>query len=320
MGLVNKMKPFRNKIIPGRLSQVIVRSLAVVLIFLFFNQEAQAVKRRQITTLSNNVKHSSLLSVSGVPVSCLIGNRRSSGTFITKVVKGGPGYRSGIKAGDVILSINNKIMVNARQLDTAIQGLSGSTARVKLARKYGGQLKLKQFNANWSAYATRKSQVSNQKIVPAPRKKISKSTTSIAELESYFFNLINQDRKREAGLPPYRLDSNLSKLARTYANDQSKRGFTGHRDPEGRMPRDRARMMGISTPVSENVAWSSGESLSLKQKVKYCQDNMMNEPPNQANHRGAILSTVYQYVGVGVAVDSKGKVNVVQEFSSQPAR
>ena len=49
-----------------------------------------------------------------------------------------------------------------------------------------------------------------------------------------------------------------------------------------------------------------------------CEDNMMNEPPNDPNnHRGNILNPRHACMGVGVAVVLPHSVICVQEFSSQ---
>ena len=289
---------------------------------LFLSFIAADVQAKQlIWTISNRQMNSDKLEISGVSVSCFIGRGRSRGTFVTKVHKGGPGYNSGIRAGDVLLRINDKIITNARYADSAIQTLNGRVARVQLARKYDTNLQVKEFSANWNTLASATPSPSQEagkpKVINRP-KDWKPQKVSIDELETYLFNLVNADRKREGGLPPYQRSSGLSQLARTYANDQSRRGFTGHRDPEGRMPQDRANMAGINVPVCENVAWCEGDALTAAGKVKYCQDSMMSEPPNQLNHRGAILSTQYNYLGVGVAINDKGKVNIVQEFSTAP--
>lgn len=273
-------------------------------------------KKQLIWTLSNHSMNSDKLEFSGVPVQCFIGRGRSKGTFITRLHKDGPAYNSGIRAGDVILKINDRVIYNARIADSVIQTLGTDTARVQVAKSYGNQLVVRQFHANWSnlvAVTPTGFNTSTHNSMDKSKRKSEK--VSIQALEDYLFNLINADRKANGNLPPYKRSARLSALARAYAADQAKRQFTGHRDPEGRMPQDRARLAGINAPVAENVAFCEGDALTYAGKVKWSQDTMMAEPPNQINHRGAILSTEYQSCGVGVGIAPNGRVNIAQEFS-----
>lgn len=281
--------------------------------------EAAPARRQLIWTLSKNQMNSDKLEFSGVPVQCYINRGRSKGTFITRLHKGGPAYNSGIRAGDVILKINDRVIYNARIADAVIQTSGADSARVQIAKNMGSQLQVRNFRVNWSnlvsvsptAFNTRDHNSLN-------RSKQKNETVSIKALEDYLFTLINADRKANGNLPPYTRSSGLSSLARKYATDQAKRQFTGHRDPEGRMPQDRANMAGISVPVAENVAYAEGDSMTYSGKVQYCQETMMDEPPNQINHRSTILSPDYQYCGVGVGITKNGRVHVVQEFSIKP--
>ena len=288
----------------------------ICVIFVFAGlaaKEVDASKRRLIWTLSNHKKNSDKLEFSGVPVQCFIGRGRAKGTFITNLVKNGPAYNAGLRAGDVLLKINDRVIYNARIADSTIQRTGSGVARVEVAKTYGNSIRVKRFNANWSnlVSATRRLKVTSKTKTIGPKRK----AASVAQLESYLFKLVNKDRRENGNLPPYKKSSKLSALARKYAQDQVNRNFTGHRDPDGRMPIDRAVAAGISVPIGENVAFCEGDALTISGKVKWCQDSMMNEPPNQQNHRGAILSTHYKYLGVGVAIRKDGRVHVAQEFS-----
>ncbi|MCA9818638.1 MAG: PDZ domain-containing protein [Cyanobacteria bacterium HKST-UBA01] len=277
---------------------------------------AAPAKKQLIWTLSNHSMNSDKLEFSGVPVQCFIGRGRAKGTFITRLHKDGPAYNSGIRAGDVILKINDRVIYNARIADSVIQTLGTETARVQIAKSYSNQLVVRQFNANWSnlvAVNPTGFNTSTHNSIDKSKKQSEK--VSVQALEDYLFTLINADRKANGNLPPYKRSARLSALARAYAADQAKRNFTGHRDPEGRMPQDRARLAGINAPVAENVAFCEGDALTYAGKVKWSEDTMMAEPPNQMNHRAAILSTEYQSCGVGVGIAPNGRVNIAQEFS-----
>ena len=61
-------------------------------------------------------------------------------------------------------------------------------------------------------------------------------------------DLINEKRA-EFNVQPVYLDDTLNRLAQNYAEDMVRRNYTGHVNPEGEDPSDRARKMGITTPV-----------------------------------------------------------------------
>lgn len=61
-------------------------------------------------------------------------------------------------------------------------------------------------------------------------------------------DLINMER-RSVGLSAVVQDNSLNTLAQNYALDMVRRGFSGHMNPEGEGPIDRALKLGIKTYI-----------------------------------------------------------------------
>ncbi len=127
------------------------------------------------------------------------------------------------------------------------------------------------------------------------------STSATAD-EQQAFALLNQDRAAN-GLPALKANSQLTQLARNYAQDMIRRGFFSHYNPEGQSPFDRMRQAGISY----NYA---GENLAVNSGIAAAEVAFMNS----SGHRANILSPSFTEVGVGVARNANGQVYVVQEF------
>ena len=136
----------------------------------------------------------------------------------------------------------------------------------------------------------------------------SKNTTPPAASpseEQQALTLLNQDRAKH-GLPALKANSQLTALARSYAQDMMNRGFFSHYNPEGLSPFDRMNRAGISYKTA-------GENLAINSSVAAAETAFMNS----SGHRANILNSVYTDVGVGVVRNSKGQVYVVQEFISK---
>jgi uncharacterized protein YkwD len=138
-------------------------------------------------------------------------------------------------------------------------------------------------------------------------------TGSNRRMASQTLDLVNNDRARN-GSPPLQESPALSHVAQVYAEYLLRTGFFGHVDPFGRTPQQRAAYMGVTAPVSENLAWESSSYEQPDALLRRAESGMMNEPPNQPNHRYNILNPESAYVGIGVAHAGE-KVVIVQEFS-----
>lgn len=118
-------------------------------------------------------------------------------------------------------------------------------------------------------------------------------------------NALNQDRAKK-GLPPLVYNTQLARLAQSYAEDMIERKFFSHNNPEGLTPFDRMNRAGISYR-------HAGENLAVNDSVAAAETAFMNSP----THRDNILSSKFTEVGVGVKRAPNGKIYVVQEFIGQ---
>lgn len=128
------------------------------------------------------------------------------------------------------------------------------------------------------------------------------TTSTSAADEQQALSLLNQDRAKN-GLPALKANTQLTALARNYAQDMIKRGYFSHNNPEGQSPFDRLNKAGISYK-------SAGENLGIDTSVPGAETAFMNS----SGHRANILNSGYTEAGVGVVRTSNGQVYVVQEF------
>lgn len=140
---------------------------------------------------------------------------------------------------------------------------------------------------------------------PAPTKPTQSPPTnsvSTAAEEQQAVALLNADRAKY-GLSALKVNSQLTDLARRYAQDMINRGYFSHYNPEGQSPFDRMRAAGISYRTA-------GENLAINRSVAGAEQAFMNSP----GHRANILNSSYTEVGIGVRHAPDGSVYVVQEF------
>jgi uncharacterized protein YkwD len=116
--------------------------------------------------------------------------------------------------------------------------------------------------------------------------------------EAEMVRLINQDRA-EAGLVPYRTYSLLNKIANSRSYDMATKHYFSHRQPDGRTAFDMIDASGITWySAAEDIAWnnwSDAEGSALMAN---------NQWMGSSAHRAAIMSTAYNYIGVGMQIDS----------------
>jgi uncharacterized protein YkwD len=268
--------------------------------------------RLGIFSLSTRSQSSRALGADGVPayVATARGSRR--GFYITAVGNGGNWRRMGLQPGDLLISVNNRIITDASQADSVLSSISG-LADITIARTDDDnvpQFVNSRVSISGADMAT-KSRYGSPKAVIG---NYSTHQDSIDSLESYGLDLVNADRSREGKVPPLRMHPGLQKLARDYAQYMLERHHFAHVDAEGRDPMDRAKLRGIRAPVFENLAFQSFGWGNDRQMVDAAEKSMMNEPPNQKNHRGNILSPAHHYVGIGVARNNEA-LYMVQEFT-----
>ena len=139
-------------------------------------------------------------------------------------------------------------------------------------------------------------------VQPSPSIPSSSTPAGISSLEQQAVNLLNVDRQAQ-GLAPLRLNVQVASVARKHARDMISRNFFAHVNPDGLSPFDRMRQAGISFGYA-------GENLAINTNVAAAEKAFMNSP----GHRANILNPKYTEVGIGVQIDSRGSVYVVQNF------
>lgn len=290
-------------------------------------QQAGSVGKQLVFSRSQTQELSDSLQAWGVPAFVLVSGKKQTGFYVTSI-SSGLGLDLGLANGDVLINIAGRQAESAAQIDKILGATKAGNLRAQIARVRGTRVSLLSPITRFEGYSKVAVQPTKQEVImisgtrrsDRPEVEIvdkqfeQKEAPNQAALEEHMFSLVNQDR-RANGITPVRRSQGLSRVARAYAEDMGKRGFFDHRDPEGRMPMDRARQAGISASVWENIAWQEANR-SYSTLVDMCQNAMMSEPKdNPLNHRGNILRPQHQVTGIGVAAFGT-RVICVQEFSS----
>lgn len=300
-------------------------ALIVALVALNFSappeSKAKAPLTRQplISAASNRAKIIDMVGATGFAATGHLNETRVKGTCFTKVQPTGLAHDFGMVSGDLLLTINNKVADSPEATQSLIAEFSGVNTTVRFARKEGNALVVHESPQYWVIPVTNGPMISSPgsddvtsygTVTHAPRQ-----TVTAEELEDLMTQMVNNARSMNGGLPRLKKSKLLSDMARAYAEDMAKRDFFGHKNPEGLGMVQRGTALGITNHLAENLGMNRG-SLELREHVKRCQENMMNEPPNvPGNHRSNILDPESKSIGVGVAFPARGGVITVQEFS-----
>lgn len=270
--------------------------------------------RQYIFSRSTTESSSSYLGVKAVPAYVALGGQNRRGIYITSA--GGSLARSmGLRPGMVLLTLDNRVIESAETVDNILASHSPGNIDFAAVQMNRGQPQYVPGSCRFDgARATIGSGGANmfRTAGSVSAKPLEKS--SIAELERYAIELINQSRSKERASSVSE-NSALTKLARDYADYMVNRGNFSHVDPDGRDPQVRAKQAGIKCGVYENLSFHTRNTISDKDCIKACHEQMMAEPPNQHNHRYNILLPEHELVGVGIARDD-GKIMMVHEFTN----
>jgi uncharacterized protein YkwD len=140
------------------------------------------------------------------------------------------------------------------------------------------------------------------------------TAAQISSAEAAVLSLLNKDRTA-AGLVPVRADPRLMAIARARSADMATKGYFSHTQPDGRNVFD--------ILSAEHVAWyNAGEIIawnnySMDLTAAIANSQWMNSP----GHHAIIVSTDFNYVGVGLAVDpATGKKLWTAVFIKGPDR
>lgn len=135
---------------------------------------------------------------------------------------------------------------------------------------------------------------------------------TMQRLERKLLELINWERQahpvESKRAKPLVWHEEAAQVARHYCLDQATRGYFGHYSPEGEDAAARLTKAGVYfAAVAENLARGYPS-------IEATMAAFMDEPPFQANHRGAILSPQFTHAAVGIIPEPQGGLIVVQLF------
>jgi uncharacterized protein YkwD len=136
-------------------------------------------------------------------------------------------------------------------------------------------------------------------VAPLGTSAVAASAPTSAEItaaEQAVLSLINKDRTT-AGLVAVRVDSRLMAIARARSTDMATKDYFSHTQPDGRNVFDILTAQHITWyDAGEIIAWNN---YSMDYTAGIANSQWMSSP----GHRAIILSTDFNYVGVGLAVD-----------------
>ncbi|MDZ4836877.1 MAG: PDZ domain-containing protein [Candidatus Melainabacteria bacterium] len=238
-------------------------------------------------------------SAYGYPYTFKIRILTFSGTFLSYVKPGTMADKCGLRAGDIVYTVNHRATPNPAALKMVLQDNKNTPKRIEYFRSNGKKYEVKVTETNEM----------RQFVDRRTGKPVHRATQ--AEMEDYLITLVNADRAQNGLSRSLRKSSGLSRMARSYADDMAKRNFHGHKDPEGRDPWARAKLAGLTTiNIRENCAYPFPEPDSLAM-VKTGEAQLMDSP----EHKVSIVQADNVCVGVGCAYRNDGGLMIVQVFS-----
>lgn len=118
-------------------------------------------------------------------------------------------------------------------------------------------------------------------------------TAVLSGLRTQLFELTNATRVK-FGLEPLEFSAATSETARKHSQDMAENRYFDHIALDGSSPFDRMQEDGISfTAAGENLAFGQASSI-------YAHQGLMNSE----GHRATILTEGYDYLGIGIAIDT----------------
>jgi uncharacterized protein YkwD len=143
--------------------------------------------------------------------------------------------------------------------------------------------------------------------------------SDITCLEQSTFQLINSARAT-AGLSPYIWSDKLANAARAHSNVMASGCGLFHQCPREANPS--MRVLTAWGPVT-GTSWNTGENIHHKPPAPSYDDailqmhqDFMSEGPAGGHYRN-ILSPIFQYVGVGIVIDTAGDAWLTEDFFAQ---
>jgi uncharacterized protein YkwD len=138
---------------------------------------------------------------------------------------------------------------------------------------------------------------------------------TISQAELAMVDALNVDRTTR-GLVPVRIDSRLMAIARARSVDMVTKNYFSHTQPDGRNVFDILSAQKITWyNAGEIIAWNNYPTLETS--VPAANNQWLNSP----GHKAIVVSTSFNYVGVGLALDaSTGKKMWTAVYMKGPDR
>lgn len=138
--------------------------------------------------------------------------------------------------------------------------------------------------------------------VPAASTAVASTTddAAITAAEAAMVTALNHDRTAH-GLVAVRVDSRLMAIARARSTDMVDKNYFDHRQPDGRYVFDILTAQHITWyGAGEIIAWNTNP---MDSTVSAANNGWLGSP----SHYSILMSTDYNYFGVGLAIDPNGK-------------
>jgi uncharacterized protein YkwD len=151
--------------------------------------------------------------------------------------------------------------------------------------------------------------------IAAPAPVAAAETMTISQAESAMVAALNSDRKA-VGLVALQIDSRLMNIARARSVDMATKDYFSHTQPDGRNVFNLITAAKITWyNAGEIIAWNNYPTLATS--VEAANSQWLNSP----GHKKLIVSTTFNYVGVGLAVQAgTGKKYWTAVFIKGPDR
>jgi hypothetical protein len=140
------------------------------------------------------------------------------------------------------------------------------------------------------------------------------TASQLRDAESRVLARIN-DERAERDLRPIRMDSRIQRVAQARSQDMVDRHYFAHVDPDGKAPWDHLNAAGI--------AWyGAGEIIALNHvsPISSAATHAVQQWMGSPGHHAQVVSTTFNYAGVGVAVDEAGASYWTVVFIQGPDR
>jgi uncharacterized protein YkwD len=135
-------------------------------------------------------------------------------------------------------------------------------------------------------------------LVAAPATTAADETLTVSSAEIAMVAALNADR-HEKGLVPVRIDTRLMAIARARSADMVANNYFNHTQPDGRTVFDIIKASGIAWYAAGEIIAKNNYS-TFTTSLQAANLGWKGSP----GHYSIIISTTYNYVGVGLAVDA----------------